>query len=130
MGRIVMKQFNLEEYLKNPDKEVVTRGGRKVRVLCTDRKGGTPIIALVNGGLPDCKELCYSFFPDGKKYENCESDVDLFFVPTKHTDYINLYRNGGGYFLGGGVYTSEENAKYIANGDNKYIKTIKVEWEE
>ena len=125
-----MKQFNLQEYLANPSRQVVTRNGRNVRVLCTDRKGTAPIIALVNGGLPDCEELCYSFFPDGKKYEKNESDIDLFFAPTKHEDYINLYHNGGGYFLGGGVYTSEENAKYIAYGDNQYITTIKVEWEE
>ena len=37
MGGIYMKQFNLEEYLKNPSKNVVTRMGRKVRVICTDR---------------------------------------------------------------------------------------------
>lgn len=33
-----MKQFNLEEYLKNPKRKVVTRDGRDVRVICTDRK--------------------------------------------------------------------------------------------
>lgn len=34
-----MKQFNLEEYLKDPNKKVVTRDGRNVRIICTDRKG-------------------------------------------------------------------------------------------
>ena len=43
-----MKQFNLEEYLKNPDSEIVSRDGRTVRIRCTDRKRDTPIIALVN----------------------------------------------------------------------------------
>lgn len=124
-----MTEFSLEEYLKNPDREVVTRDGRKVRIVCTDRKGVAPIIALVNNGLSDCKESCYSFFPDGKTYENYESELDLFFAPTKHMDYINLYYNGSGYFLGGGVYTSEENAKSIATRDDQYITTIKVEWE-
>ena len=124
-----MKEFNLEEYLKNPDREVVTRDGRKVRIICTDRKDITPIIALVNDGLPDCKEFCYAFFPDGKTCENYENIIDLFFAPTKHEDYINLYRNGGGYFLGV-VCTSEGNAKNIAKGNDQYITTIKVEWEE
>ena len=125
-----MKEFSLEEYLKNPDREVVTRDGRKVRIICTDRKSAEPIIALVNNGLSDCKEFCGSFFPDGKAYENYESGLDLFFAPTKHTDYINLYHNEFGYFLGGGVYTSEENAKSMETRDEQYITTIKVEWEE
>ena len=34
-----MKQFNLEEYLKDPNKKVVTRDGRNARIVCTDRKG-------------------------------------------------------------------------------------------
>ena len=31
-----MEKFNLEEYLKNPSRKVVTRDGRKVRIICTD----------------------------------------------------------------------------------------------
>lgn len=87
-----MKQFNLEEYLKNPERKVVTRDGRDVRVLCTDRKGATPIIALVNNGLPDGKEYCYSFCPDGKTYEKYKNKIDLFFAPTKHEGWTNLYK--------------------------------------
>ena len=29
-----MKRFSLDEYLKNPSKKVVTRMGRKVRIIC------------------------------------------------------------------------------------------------
>ena len=42
-----MKQFNLDEYLQNPSRKVVTRDGRKVRIVCTDKKGACPIVALV-----------------------------------------------------------------------------------
>ncbi len=45
-----MKQFNLEEYLKNPDRKVVTKDGRKARIVCTDRNSIYPIVALVNRG--------------------------------------------------------------------------------
>lgn len=55
-----MKEFSLEEYLKNPDREVVTRDGRKVRIICTDRKGATPIIALVHNA-DDGQELATRF---------------------------------------------------------------------
>ena len=34
-----MKQFSLEEYLEHPDRKVVTRDGRSVRIICTDRNG-------------------------------------------------------------------------------------------
>ena len=40
-----MTQFNLEEYIKNPSRKVVTREGRNVnRILCTDMKGDYQIV--------------------------------------------------------------------------------------
>ena len=127
-----MKEFSLEEYLKNPERKVVTKNGKKVRVLCTDRKGATPIIALVNGRLPDCEELCYSFYPDGKKYENYESDIDLFFAPEKHEGWINLYRYTDKITTSFGtvLYVSREAAEEIGKCDDHYVTTVKVEWEE
>ena len=42
-----MKQFDLKEYLKDPNKKVVTRDGRNARIICTDRQGGDrPILIL------------------------------------------------------------------------------------
>ena len=41
-----MKQFSLEEYLKNPNQKVVTRDGRKVTILCTNYST-KPIIAEI-----------------------------------------------------------------------------------
>ena len=44
-----MIAFNLDEYLKNPSKKVVTRSGRKVRIICKNRISSLgPIVALVN----------------------------------------------------------------------------------
>ncbi len=34
-----MEQFNLEEYLKNSNRKVVTRDGKSVRIVCTDMIG-------------------------------------------------------------------------------------------
>ena len=43
-----MKPFNLEEYLANPSRKIVTKDGRKVkRVLCTDAMGPYPIVVLI-----------------------------------------------------------------------------------
>ena len=125
-----MKEFSLEEYLKNPERKVVTRDGRLVRIICTNRAGLNvkPIVALIT--LPNCDEIVKCFWDNGIETAGSEDKNDLFFAPTKHTDYINLYRNEFGYFLGGAVYTSEEYAKNSARGNDQYITTIKVEWEE
>lgn len=128
-----MKPFNLEEYLKNPERKVVTRDGRKARIICTDRKshgGYYPIIALVKTDKGE--EIVNSYTIDGNWYGGgFKNKLDLFFAPEKHTDYINLYRNEFGYFLGGGEYSTEEEAKRVAaRAVDTYITTIKAEWEE
>ena len=124
-----MKPFNLAEYLENPERKVVTRDGKPVRIICTDRKGldVKPIVALIT--LPNCDEIVKCFWDNGIETAGSEDKNDLFFAPTKYTDYINLYRDESVYFLGA-VYTSEEYAKNIARGNDQYITTIKVEWEE
>ena len=125
-----MKPFNLEEYLANPSRKVVTRDGRKVRIICTDRKGldVKPIVALIT--LPNCDEIVKCFWADGIDTAGSEDKNDLFFVPTKHEGWMNLYKNSFGLVIGDLVRNSEEAAKKIAAGDEDYITTIKVEWEE
>ena len=124
-----MKAFNLKEYLENSERKVVTRDGRPVRIIYTDRKGlyVKPIVALIT--LPNGDEVIKTFWDNGIETAGSEDKNDLFFAPTKYTDYINLYRDESVYFLGA-VYTSEEYAKNIAKGNDQYITTIKVEWED
>ena len=42
-----MEQFSVEKYLANPSRKLVTGDGRKVKILCTNRKSPYPIVALV-----------------------------------------------------------------------------------
>ena len=42
-----MKQFNLDEYLKNPERKIVTRDGGNVTIHCTNFRGIFPIIAEI-----------------------------------------------------------------------------------
>lgn len=124
-----MKEFSLEEYLKNPDREVVTRDGRKVRIICTDRKGATPIIALVNSGVSG--ELCYSFCPDGKTYENYKSEIDLFFAPEKHEGWINIHKWPDGVRdTDGIIYHTKLDIPDMPPVGVQRVSTIKIEWEE
>ena len=125
-----MKEFSLEEYLKNPERKVVTRDGRNVRIVCTDRKGldVKPIVALIT--LPNCDEIVKCFWDNGIETAGSEDKNDLFFAPEKHEGWMNLYKKGFGLVIGDLVRDSEEAAKKIAAGDEDYITTIKVEWEE
>ena len=102
-----MKQFNLQEYLANPSRQVVTRDGRPVRIICTDSDAeGGPIVAIVT--MADQRKQVLLYYENGKYFSlDSVSEDDLFFAPKKHTDYINLYRDESVYFLGA-VYTSEE----------------------
>ena len=121
-----MKQFSLEEYLKNPSKKVVTRDGKSVRIRCTDRKDAVyPIVALIDS---NGKEEILSYTKNGYFYYDGRKDVnDLFFAPEKHEGWVNIY---SGPFTGVVVYKTEEDAKHCANANAKVIATIKIEWEE
>ena len=124
-----MKEFSLEEYLKNPDREVVTRDGRPVRIICTDRKGVTPIIALVNNGLSE--ELGYAFYSDGKVFIDKDNELDLFFVPEKHEGWININKWPNGVRdTDGIIYDTELDIPDIPPVGGKRVATIKIEWKE
>lgn len=123
-----MKEFSLEEYLKNPDREVVTRDGRKVRIVCTDRAGLTakPVVALIT--LPNGDEVIKTFWDNGIETAGSDGKDDLFFAPTKHEGWMNLYGNSI-YYPGTKIYNTEQEAK-VMRGTGAYIATIKIEWEE
>lgn len=126
-----MKQFNLQEYLAHPERKVVTRDGMPVRIICTDSGViGGQIVAIVTNANKSKDILQFNENGSYYSYSDSESEYDLFFAPTKHVDYINLYRNEFGYFLGDNEYKTAEVAKKVAAGDKEYITTVKVEWED
>lgn len=119
-----MKQFNLDKYLANPSRKVVTRDGRAVKIHCTDCIGFGPIIAKVEGN-----GFSQMFYSDGRSSRYEESCYDLFFAPERKEGWINLYKDDRGYISTGSVYTSKEEAgTQVGRGD--YLTTIKIEWEE
>ena len=121
-----MKQFNLQEYLDNPSRQVVTRDGRKVRIICTDFDNPDyPVVGEIEG-----HKWPLSFATNGEAIKGRQLYNDLFFAPTKHEGWMNLYKKSFGLLIGDLVRDSEEESKKIAAGDEDYITTIKVEWEE
>ena len=125
-----MKQFSLEEYLKNPNRKVITRDGKEARIVCIDKKGRYPIIGLCQV-LDDDDEEIHSYTKSGKLFMTIDSNDDLFFAPEKHEGWVNVYKGYAYYNLGGTVpYQSESEAKKRIVNDCGYVGTIKVEWED
>lgn len=130
MGGIDMKQFNLAEYLENPDRRIITRDGRSVRIICTDRNwiDTTHIIALVT--IENGVELTKSYSTEGRSiFGQDNGPDDLFFAPIKKEGWINLFKVNSTMTIGE-VYNTEEEAKAAVVGSLVYISTVKVEWEE
>ena len=129
-----MKQFNLEEYLANPSRNVVTRDGRNVRIICTDRKRlNYPIVALIENKPTEGESVLY-YTKEGKmSLGNGLSDADLFFAPEKKEGWINIFKGTSNdkRFLGyTRIFKTKENAEEAGEGVSGYITTIKIEWEE
>ena len=132
-----MKQFNLEEYLANPKKKVVTRDGREMRIICTDRvsEKGYPLVVLV---MKDGHELVHTYNMYGQFYTgDTNHDYDPFFAPEKHEGWLNIYKAGVhretlvcmvNRYVGSSIWPTEEAAKTAADPDP--VATIKIEWEE
>ena len=123
-----MRQFNLEEYLKNPSRKVVTREGKPARIICTDAKSEKyQVVALVTK--KDGQESLATFETSGKYCSGYNSHLDLFFAPEKHEGWVNVYKSGFSWSLGTNIWQTEEEAKKW-EGAADYVTTIKIEWEE
>ena len=127
-----MEQFSLEKYLANPSRKVVTRDGRRVRIICTDRRDlNFPIVTLIERELGEGEgEVIYAHTKDGIYCNTCPTTYDLFFAPENHEGWINVYRNNDSHTYAGAVYDSKEDAERRKTIDENYVTTIKIEWEE
>ena len=106
----------------------MTREGKNVRILCTDRKlDSAEVIGLAMNN--DGTEGLISCSKQGKSFILNDSSFDLFFAPEKHERWVNLYKSGlGDYSLGRDMYISKERAESVASGN--CVSTVKIEWEE
>ena len=123
-----MKQFNLSEYLENPSREIVTRDGHPVRIICfnanvVDNGNTYPIVALIKK--KDNTDYSASFTNNGVFNVGKENDFDLFFKPTQKEGWTNVYRDFNNEIIIGVVYETKEealNKKII----DRYIDTILI----
>ena len=121
-----MKQFNLEEYNKNPLRKVVTRDGQSVKIHCTNLtfNGDQLIVAEI-----ESSGYSAMFFKDGKYFKSEETPLDLFFAPEKHEGWVNVFKEDKFYNVGN-LFSSKEDALAVTKGYNDYVATVKIEWED
>lgn len=122
-----MEKFNLDKYLANSSRKVVTRDGRKARIICTDRKDlDFPIIALIEN-ISGKGEKTYSYTKEGWNCNYCSNNLDLFFAPKKHEGWINIFDNT---YPGNMIFDTKEVAEEQGMSFAGYVTTIKIEWDE
>ena len=122
-----MKEFNLQEYLANPSQKIMTRDGRKARILCTDMKNKQPVLALVT---EEDREDIHFYYQNGvwcNEFPNHK--LDLVFAPVKKEGWINIFRCKTDLYIGD-VFETKEAAEKMGKLSKNYITTIKIEWEE
>lgn len=126
-----MKQFNLEEYVKNPNQKVVTRTRIPVRIICTNRKSeNCPIVALIQDSSDDFEDVYY-YTIDGKGVIRGNDSMDIFFAPTKKEGWVNIYTdNFGAAYSGQMIHGVYEDAETDGRSHEGYLTTTKIEWEE
>lgn len=130
-GGTSMKQFNLEEYLDNPQKKVITRDGKSARIVCTDKRGLNvkPIAALIT--MPNGDEVIETYWENGVATRGCKDNpYDLFFATEKKTKWLNVYINNYNNPIVGCFFETKEKAIEYKSTMYAYIDTIKIEVEE
>lgn len=126
-----MKLFNLET-LKDDD-EIVTRDGRSVRIICTNRKSSRnyPIIGLINEGTD---EQLYAFRPDGRATGLAKHRSDLFIKPKKTFKYYLIYKSRSENINTSKCFDSEEDLdkwiKFIHLSESNILGRRSIEIEE
>ena len=129
MGGIDVKQFNLDEYLENPSKKVITRDGKNARIICTDAKNNYPIVALIETSNGKERQPC-GYKKDGTYVAGEELSCDLFFAPEKKSGWIKVYygKSRCNTFVCNRIFATKEEAEKQKNDD--VVAIIKIEWEE
>lgn len=120
-----LKPFDLEA--AKAGKPVCTRDGRKARIICWDKKGNYPIVALIQDN-ENSEHIEYytenGIFSNGGN----EKNRDLMMLPQKKEGWVNIYKDFEDTVCC--VYSTEKEALEEKETEEDYITTIKIEWEE
>ena len=116
-----LKPFDLEA--AKAGKPVCTRDGRKARIICFDRKGKQPIIALI---IQDNEEEFIENYHLSGRFnvdDTFENDGDLMMLPEKKEGWAVIFKDD--------LLRTEKEARELAEQSiSEVIRIEKIEWEE
>lgn len=120
-----LKPFDLEA--AKAGKPVCTRDGRKARIICWDKKGNYPIVALIQDN-ENSEYIEYytenGIFSNGGNNKN----RDLMMLPQKKEGWVNVYNSLGVITFSHNPFGTKEEA--MKDKGKYYVDTVKIEWEE
>jgi len=115
-----MKKFDLEA--AKAGAPVVTRSGKKARILCFDRESVEyPIVALIGG-------VSTLSFTETGLYDSFSgsNENDLFMAPQKKEYWVNVYKDRFDIVEAGQCHNSEADAIKAKANDRNYLTTVKI----
>lgn len=115
--KLNLKEFDLEA--AKAGKPVCTRDGRKARIICWDKKGLVPIVALIEH---EDSEIALSYYNNGKHMFRDNSDNDLMMLTKKKEGWIIIHKEA--------IYDKETAEKIARETTANVIRIQKIEWEE
>lgn len=123
--KLSLKPFDLEA--AKAGKPVCTRDGRNARIICWDKKGNYPIVALIQDA--DNSEHI-EYYTENGIFSNGgnEKNRDLMMFTRKKEGWLNIYKDFEDTVCC--VYPTEKEALEDGETEKDYITTIKIEWEE
>ena len=130
-NKLNLKPFDIQKAREG--KPVCTRDGRKARIICFDRKFyhdgyNYPIVAMVND---NDNELVHAYTQDGLLVGNMEGDLDLMMLPEKKDGWVNVAKEplGDDEVVLGYIFNSYEDAVRSGKANERYVATVRIEWE-
>lgn len=129
-----MRPFNLDEYLKNPTKKIVTRDKRSARIICTNKKSmqGYTVVALIDNSEDSYKdtESAAIYTSEGRFNDVYTDRNDLFFASEKREVWVNIYKYDGRFIVDERTCNTKEEALNNKDTTMNYVGTFKLEFEE
>lgn len=129
-----MRPFNLDEYLKNPNKKIVTRDKRNARIICTNKKSmqGYTVVALIDNSETSYKDTegAAIYNSEGRFNDVYTDRNDLFFASEKREVWVNIYKYDGRFIVDERTCNTKEEALNNKDTTMDYVGTFKLEFEE
>lgn len=129
-----MRPFNLDEYLKNPNKKIVTRDKRNARIICTNKKSmqNYTVVALIDNSESSNKDTegAATYTPEGRFDVNYTDRNDLFFASEKREVWVNIYKLESKFIADEITYNTKEEALNNKDSIMDFVGTFKLEFEE